>query len=229
MATKLLDEMGLTERNRQNFRLRPDGKELLLILQYSNQPYSNVLELVAEYWENVGLKVLIKKTDMGLLGELDNQPDHEIIVRGGHAAAEIGNYINNAEFWDLKGSDFGTGVAWDNWMDAHDAIERGDKTLADYGGKMPGEEPPEDMQQVHRWILERSQVPFGSREYMELSERIFDTHAEKLFMIGTVGMVPWLYIAKNNMGNIPNTLKGMVTHPLQINWFAEQLYFKTPK
>jgi peptide/nickel transport system substrate-binding protein len=54
-------------------------------------------------------------------------------------------------------------------------------TLADYGGEMPGQEPPEDMKQVKSWVDQRAQVKFG---------------------------------------------KGGVTHPLHINRWGDQLYWK---
>lgn len=38
---------------------------------------------------------------------------------------------------------------------------------------------------------------------MELSEKIYDYYTENLFIIGTVELVPTVYITKKNIRNIP--------------------------
>jgi peptide/nickel transport system substrate-binding protein len=56
-ANRLLDDMGLTERDGDGFRVGSDGETILLIIEYvTGQTGFSVHELVKEYWETVGLK-----------------------------------------------------------------------------------------------------------------------------------------------------------------------------
>ena len=94
------------------------------------------------------------------------------------------------------------------------------KTLSDFeGGKLPGEEPPEDLKQLAGWIGRREQVDLGSQEYVELSQKIYDNHAEQVYMIGTVGFAPPLYIVKNGIGNTPTQ------YPSPQSWSGDQTFY----
>jgi peptide/nickel transport system substrate-binding protein len=223
-ANRLLDEVGLDKLDADGFRMRPDGKKLQLIVEYGNPTKTPVLELVNEYWGDVGLNVLLKLEESAFFETRYNITDHGIMCGGCYAAGEIGNYTWRAEFWRPSGTELGWGVAWELWLDAKQEIDAGRKTLADYGGEMPGEEPPDDIKQVMEWIKERGQVPFGSKEYIEISQNIYDLHKDKLYSIGTVGLIPWVTIIKNNIGNYPSTLGGGYYHALHIGWFSDQFF-----
>jgi peptide/nickel transport system substrate-binding protein len=226
-ANRLLDEVGLDKRDADGFRIRPDGKPLQLLVEFANKNYTPVLELVKEYWADVGLNVLIKMEESAFFESRYNITDHGIMCAGCYAAGEIGNYTWRAEFWRPAGTEFSWAIDWELWLDANEQIEGGRKTLADYGGAMPGEEPPDDIKQVMVWIKERGQVPFGSREYIETSQKIYDLHQEKLYVIGTVGLIPWVAIVKNRVGNFINTLGGGYYHALHISWFGDQFFIKS--
>jgi peptide/nickel transport system substrate-binding protein len=61
-ANRLLDEMGLTRRDAKGFRLRPDGKRLDIIVETAGESteQSDVLELVADTWAEIGVELLIR-------------------------------------------------------------------------------------------------------------------------------------------------------------------------
>ena len=70
-ANELLDAVGLSERDKQGFRVGADGKTFEMAVEYgvggeAGDPTAS-LELVKEYWENVGIKVLLKSWGVGLL------------------------------------------------------------------------------------------------------------------------------------------------------------------
>ena len=51
MANRLLDKMGLTERDNDNFRVGPDGKPILMLVEYSDwggDAIVTIFELVKE-------------------------------------------------------------------------------------------------------------------------------------------------------------------------------------
>jgi len=227
-ANRLLDEVGLTERDKNGFRIGPDGKAMLLLVEYNVQhgiPLS-ILELVKEYWEDVGLKVALKGEDPGLWNQRGEAIDHMIMVHPYADTGEIADYG-----WKGRAAPGGGGLAWcpawSQWLSADEAVRTGKKKLEDYeGGKLPGEEPPEEIKQLEQWCLQKMRTRFASKEYVELMQKIYDFQAEKLYVIGTVGMVPTLYIAKKEIGNIPKAF------PVDQAFFgdlyneAQQLFWK---
>ena len=66
---------------------------------------------------------------------------------------------------------------------------------------MPGEMPPPLVMELWDNLMTAYSSVFGSEEYRMGYERAFEIFAEQLWVIGTVGLVPDLRIAKNNLGN----------------------------
>jgi peptide/nickel transport system substrate-binding protein len=62
-ANALLDAAGLTERDGDGFRLRPDGKRFTIVVENNNNAYSNVLELVADNYRDIGVELLARLID----------------------------------------------------------------------------------------------------------------------------------------------------------------------
>ena len=93
--------------------------------------------------------------------------------------------------------------------------------------KLPGEEPPQEIKDIWQLIYhEFSNVPYQSAEYRAAGERLWDWHAENMFIIGTVGLAPTLFIAKNNIGNIPTEYPPYFEVNLNFNKYAPQWFFK---
>jgi peptide/nickel transport system substrate-binding protein len=58
-ANRLLDEMGLTKRSSQGYRLLPDGREIEIVSEYASEgtEYSDVLNLVGDTWKKIGIRL----------------------------------------------------------------------------------------------------------------------------------------------------------------------------
>ncbi|MFO1089769.1 MAG: ABC transporter substrate-binding protein [Hyphomicrobiales bacterium] len=63
-ANRLLDEMGLTKRDEEGFRLLPDGRRLELIVETAGENKSelDVLELIHDHWQEIGVKLFPRST-----------------------------------------------------------------------------------------------------------------------------------------------------------------------
>ena len=227
-ANRLLDELGLTDRGRNGFRLRPDGESLPLTVEYGIPtaiPTSH-LELVEEYWEDVGLEVLMRGHAGGLAGERSKALDHIIMTMPLETTGEVPSYP-----WPVRmgvgGGGLGWAPAWLAWLNAKRDVDAGTAKLEDFeGGKLPGEEPPPEIKQLRAWEQQKIASRFRSPEYLEVSRKIHDFAAANLFVIGTVGMLPYLYVAKNDIGNIPTSVPlGGDSAPHLYN-DAQQLYWK---
>ncbi|QDG78381.1 ABC transporter substrate-binding protein [Labrenzia sp. PHM005] len=70
-ANALLDEIGLTERNGKGIRLMPDGRPLEIIVETSgeSETQSDALELIAENWKDIGVKLFAKPSQRDNLRE----------------------------------------------------------------------------------------------------------------------------------------------------------------
>jgi len=208
-ANQLLDEMGLTKRSKDGFRLGPDGKPLLLIIEYVELegPKGAILELVKEYWEKVGIKVLLKLEERSFFGKRMQSTEHG--VKAWHTINPMMFYAADESIFPATDCIY----AWDRWINTH-----GEK----------GEEPPEYVKNVYKWRDEaREQVP-GSKEFIEITQKMGDLAAEKLWGIGTVGMAPQPHIVKNNLRNYPLPIEQV--SPYSNGWMPlvlfEQLFFK---
>ena len=117
--------------------------------------------------------------------------------------------------------------AWKDWLTAKEAVRTGQKKLEDYkDGKLPGEEPPEEIKEQWERCLQKMRTRFGSKEYMELMEKIWDYQAENLYVMGLVGLVPTLYIAKKDIGNIPKAFLFDASFQGDLYNEAAQLFWK---
>ncbi len=69
MANQLLDDMGLTSRGSQKYRLFPDGRTVEIIVETAgeNTLQSDVLELIKDYWHEIGVKLIIRNSQRDVL------------------------------------------------------------------------------------------------------------------------------------------------------------------
>ena len=82
-ANQMLDEIGLSARGRDGFRLGADGNALRFILYHPSWPPENpeIGELIKGYWAEVGINLAVKALDAAAYTAL-NEADG-----GGHALA----------------------------------------------------------------------------------------------------------------------------------------------
>jgi len=228
-ANRLLDEIGLTERDKDGFRIGPDGKTMLLLVEFGESVGSKsslaVLELVKEYWENIGLKVMLKSEGSALFSQRKNSSDHGIIVAPLYFCTEVFEYTE--PYWTtVRMCDVSWCYDWSVWLNAEYDIRTEKKTLEDFGGKLPGEEPPQEIKELREWEIQARKYKLGSKEYNELVQKIHDWHAKNLVVIGTVGMAPHPLIVNKNLGNVPKAFAPFMGWLGDLNYYAEQLFFK---
>jgi peptide/nickel transport system substrate-binding protein len=63
LANQLLDEAGLTEKDGDGFRLRPDGQRFSIIVESENAAHAKTLELLGENYAEVGIELLPRIID----------------------------------------------------------------------------------------------------------------------------------------------------------------------
>ena len=118
-------------------------------------------------------------------------------------------------------------IQWGLWIRAQEAIERGEKTLADFAdGVLPGQEPPDEIKALYQAKLQWVNNDIGTPGYIEGFQKVFDFHADRMYLIGTIGHLPHIGIFKNNVRNYPTLFSPDGSWGGDLLQFADKLYFE---
>lgn len=210
-ANQLLDEIGLTKRDQNGFRLGPDGKTLELTIEFPTAfPGATTaasLELIQAYWEAVGLKTVLKGQERSLYNTRCSSGDAEIGIWNLDRCAQI-----LANPGRLLGTitDCPWAVQYALWYNS--------------GGKS-GEEPPPEIKRLYE-LWDQIVVTVDEQERDRLVRELVGLHAKNIWMIGTVGEIPQPVVVKNYFRNVPKDLiwDDLLRSPG--NAFPEQFFIK---
>ncbi len=187
-AMKLLDEVGVVDKDGDGNRDLPNGDALVMNIQFATQGVAGqVVELVAQHWTNVGIKTTSKEItpDEYRSAQSSNQLDVGAWIMGKPLPIVLGR---NEEFRPPFGNyfDHRTGMLWAEWMDNDGAS---------------GVEPPEWAKQMAKDIDAFQSAPVGSDESNRLGAALVEALTGNLVMIGTVlGPAPIFY--RNELQNM---------------------------
>jgi peptide/nickel transport system substrate-binding protein len=186
-ANRLLDEMGLTERNAEGIRLRPDGKPIELVLETRSfrNDFIDALEMIGGWWTDVGIKGTMKAIEGSLFNTRRQTAEFDVSAdfagNGLFPIMRPFDYIpvaNNNNFAPL----------WGQWF-------------ATEGRR--GEEPPADVKRQLE-LYEQALVTPDEDERIRLWRQIMDIHAENLYHIGICDRAPVPVPVHNRMRNVPD-------------------------
>ncbi len=183
-ANKLLDEMGLSERDSEGYRKRPDGQTLRLNLDSNEQTgFVDALQLVAQFWRAIGIKSELKIRRRDLWWERMSARLHDVDAFW-YALRQI----------PLADSSFPPRLARNNLAGQWGAWFQHD-------GKK-GEEPPPEMKEVMNLWRQIEQTPEFEKQ-VELMDQIHELKAENLWAIGLVGDLPIIAVVQDRFKNVP--------------------------
>jgi len=210
-ANALLDKMGLNKRDKEGYRLMPDGRRLTITIEYwPGHSQTPPLELIKEYLQAVGLNVLLKPEERSFWSTRMSTGEHD------------------ASVWLIdKGSDILFPIT-PNWFVPISTVESiwGTKWALWYSSKgESGEEPPTEVKKL--FDLYEKMKSASEKERILYGKQILTSQAKNLWCIGTVSTAPCPVIVSEKLGNVPpeGSLWGW-------DWFwmspyhAEQLFFK---
>lgn len=186
-ANRLLDEMGLTRRDRRGMRLLPNGEPLLLTIEMFDLVADvGALQLVADSWKAVGIDTEVKQLALSLYYERMPARLHDIAI-GSNSS------MHTPLLDHMYTLPFGLG--------ARHALGYAAWFMSD--GER-GEEPPAEMKQVMTFYREIERT-VDARRQEELAHRILEINARNLWLIGLVGDLPGLTLVHNSFRNVPDT------------------------
>lgn len=211
-ANKLLDEMGL-KKGADGIRMRSDGKPLTILWEYTLQYVwsAEFPALIAEYWQNVGVNVLLKEVNTQLCRE--KQKANTLDITSEWMAPYEPSMISSpqlfvvpyASFWPIMGT------PWMDWKTSD--------------GKS-GEEPPSWVKKLWEIADEFKTTVPGSERYMELGKEMIAINFENLVVIGTLGEIPLITVVNDRMGNVPEWKVNSTYYGYAYPYQADQWFIK---
>lgn len=213
LANQLLDEIGLTERDDEGFRLGSDGERIIINIEHAaiKPTYTPLTELVVDMWREIGIEVNARVVGDDILEPRILANEIDFGLWHGDKSSDIlfptrpDWWVSYRNSWSLPWNSM-----WGLWVTS-DGEE--------------GEEPPEAIMEVlNTW--ETMLVTVDEEEYTRLGQEILRSHAENLWTIGTVGSVPEPMIIGENLINYPQ--EGYVGFDFlgTAPYHSEQLFFE---
>lgn len=186
-AGKLLDAIQIVDRDGDGDRDLPNGDELRLNIQFSTQGVaSEVLEMIAQNWSDIGIKTTIKEvtSDEYRASQSGNELEVHVWDKGEPLAVFLGDTKEllppYANFFGLR-----NGMLWDQYLQTN--------------GK-EGVRPPQTVYEMQKLARAFTTVPAGTARSNELGKQIAQRTVEDLFFIGTVKAVAPIYF-HNDLAN----------------------------
>lgn len=202
-ANALLDEMGLTNKDADGYRLYEDGSVIEILLEHGGHApdIAPVAELVATYLKAIGIKVTVKQIDSSLWGTKWAANEIQATVMWSH---DVG--------W---GNDAGTGsvdragVAWSQWINTK--------------GK-EGVEPPQWVKDIITIDADKWKAVAGSEEYNAKVQEAYKWCRDNLPYINFVEHVKYPLVVNKKLGNVPES--GAPVYAIAANFSIVQMFFK---
>ncbi len=188
-ANRLLDEMGLVERQADGIRLLPDGRPMRLVIETAGerQEVENALQITADTWRDLGIEMVMRPLDRDILRMHVNSGVSMASVwfgwdNGVPTASTSPEYVapTQQEFF-----------AWPMWGQYYQT-----------GGKAG--EAPDLAEAVKLLNYLESWVDAGSEdERAQIWRRMLDIHADQLYGIGIVAETPQPIVVSKRLRNVP--------------------------
>jgi peptide/nickel transport system substrate-binding protein len=198
LANQLLDEMGMTERNADGFRLSPSGQPFSILFEVA-QDASDIVpvtELIVENYKEVGIDTSMKVLESGLLGQRIAANELQARTRWDHFPE-----LWWGALWDANPGNWG--VLWNDWFNSNGES---------------GEEPPEDVKEFMGHV-NRSIVVAGEERDVEIAAWK-QMEYDNLYNIVTVERVPYPLIVNKDMRNVPTA-----GFAIAANFSLEQMWY----
>jgi len=211
-AGKLLDEMGLDKKDSDGYRLRPDGKRLSLVFEYTSEfggsSWTNIVELLSAQWKKIGVQVIPKDEARNLFETRRDANEFDISIWNGDGGSNP--LLDMRWFIPYSVGSLHT-IQYMLWWTT--------------GGKQ-GEEPKGDLRKVLD-IFEEIKVTVDPEKQKSLFRQILQINMDNLWTIGIATAPPQPCVVSNKMGNVPAKALWDPGVRSPGNTMTEQYYFKS--
>ena len=191
-ARALLDELGLRDVDGDGLREYPDASKLTITLEYLDfeTPKGITMELVCNYWREVGIDVRLKSVERRLQAERAQANRMQMTLWHADKVTDIlfplvpDWFYPHRSGWDI--------AMWNHWARYYQT-----------DGEL-GEEPPELIRNLQNWGDElRTATTEAHRT--RAAKALLAAAAENLWTIGTVGQAPHPVVVSTRLKNVTPT------------------------
>jgi len=210
-AGTLLDDMGLAMGS-DGVRMRPDGKPMTILWEYSTQfGSSNFVQLIRDYWKAVGIDVTLKEVTSTETREKAYASESDINMEWDVPFEP--NMISQIELYYPPYGDIGPlfGVQWLDWVKSKGA---------------KGEEPPAWGKRLYDLAAEWKTVLPGSDRYTEIGKEMVKINLDNMTIIGTIGDLPGPTVVSNRLANVTEWKVQNFNYARTYPFRPDQWYFK---
>jgi peptide/nickel transport system substrate-binding protein len=192
-ANRLLDGIGLTNKDGSGFRLRPNGKgRIVMDYQASQTDNVKIGEMIKQQWAEIGIDTTVTEVTNTLADQRGNANE---LVLFGIGGGTDDPFLAPGSFLPVVLGPYGAtfGLPYTHWFLS--------------GGK-DGSEPPPSLQKLKDAVelyFEGLKAPSDERR-IEIGKQLFQMHADEVWTIGGVGFglgFYGMYLAKNDLKNVP--------------------------
>lgn len=188
-ANRLLDDMGLTQRDSRGIRLLPDGRPLNLIVETAGEEseQSDVMELLHDTLKSVGIKIYTRPSQRDVFRNRVFAGDTQVAIWSG--------YENGLATPDWRPDEFAPTTQqqlhWPKWGQ-----------YVETKGKSG--EPIDMPEAIELARLDKQWSETTDREERRrIWERMLHIHAENVFTVGIVAKVPQPVVVNERLRNVP--------------------------
>ena len=188
-ANRILDSIGLEERDGYGIRKLPDGRLMELVVETAGerQEVENALQIITDDWRDIGVKLIMRPLDRDILRNR---------VFSGNAMASVWFGWDNGlaqpytspTYLAPRHQEF---LAWPKWGQHYQT-----------GGEV-GEAPDmEPARQLMDLALEWDRAETGA-EREAVWKQMLAIHADQIFAIGLLAEAPQPVVVSNRLRNVP--------------------------
>ncbi|GAB3437333.1 ABC transporter substrate-binding protein [Flindersiella endophytica] len=211
-ANSLLDKTGLTARDAEGMRLRPDGKKLklnLVTFEFTGGvDHIDVYEFVRRYWRAVGIATEIKVISQELWYD-----------SVGHGDFDIMGYVGVGYHWDIDPLWYVPTLGLTYWAPKFGNWYANPKDKY-------AEEPTGEIRQL-QLLYDELVATVDDKKRIELGRQILRLHDKNVWIIGTVRPPFDPVVVNKSLINVPRM--AVTSHRDGDITTASQLFFRNPE
>lgn len=216
-ASALLDHIGLTARDGDGYRLRPDGKARIRLDYQSVKSFNDfpaIGEMIKKQWERIGIDLTVLTVEPNLLVErtLSNE-----LMLSGHQVGTDDPFLRPDTLLPTVTNTYTgmIGIPYAKWFAS--------------GGK-EGVEPPAAVR-----LLKDAMALYGrgltatEEERVRIGQELFKLHADQVWSIGVLGFglgIYGIYTASDRLGNVPARMRNTLHQKTPSNSLPMTFYYR---
>lgn len=191
LANHLFDEVGLDKREASGTRFLPDGRvaELIVEVGSENNDIVDALQITSEFWQDVGIKMVIKPEDGGALNMRAFAGETVMVAGSGFDLALATAVMPPSELAPIRQDN----MAWPKWGQYFE-------TSGAAGESVDMPEAQQLLDLYHQWMSATT-----LNEKTGIWRRMLSIHADQQFSIGTVQGALQPIVVTKTLQNIPKT------------------------